>query len=101
MKVALLNKERNDGPVKNKRNSWRAFQQFARIKRQLDAQAGEKNAQQVAQLDRLEKQLAGQEKVIEESEAAAMALEDKIYEVNQPVARKYVLKKVAAGKKQK
>ena len=101
MKVALLNKERNDGPVKNKRNSWRAFQQFARIKRQLDAQAGEKNAQQVAQLDRLEKQLADQEKVIEESEAVAMALEDKIYEVNQPVARKYVLKKVAAGKKQK
>lgn len=98
MKVALLNKERNDGPVKDKRNSWRAFQQFARIKRKLDAEEGEKNTQK---LEGLQKQLAGQEKTIQESEAAALALEDKIYEVNQPVARKYVLKKVAAGKKQK
>ncbi|WP_417392794.1 SGNH/GDSL hydrolase family protein [Gimesia sp.] len=98
MKVALLNQERNDGPVKAKRNIWRAFQQFARNKRKLDAEEGEKNTQK---LEGLEKQLAGQEKTIQESEAAALALEDKIYEVNQPVARKYVLKKVAAGKKQK
>ena len=98
MKVALLNQERNDGPVKNKRNSWRAFQDFARLKRVLDAQAGGKTS---PELEALEKQLAGQEKTIQESEAAALALEDKIYEVNQPVARKYVLKKVAAGKKKK
>lgn len=101
MKVALLNKERNDGPVKNKRNSWRAFQQFARIKRELDAQGDQKDETQVTRLGRLEKQLENQEKTIQESEAAALALEDKIYKVNQPVARKYVLKKVVAPKKKK
>ena len=101
MKVALLNKERNDGPVKNKRNSWRAFQQFARIKHELDAQGEKKDEKKVAQLDRLEKLLENQEKTIQESEAAALALEDKIFEVNQPVARKYVLKKVVARKKKK
>ncbi|QDT40383.1 GDSL-like Lipase/Acylhydrolase [Gimesia alba] len=99
MKVALLNKERNDGPVKNKRNSWRAFQQFARIKRELDAQGDQKDKTQVARLDRLEKQLENQEKTIQESEAADLALEDKIFKINQPVARKYVLKKVVARKK--
>jgi lysophospholipase L1-like esterase len=99
MKVALLNKERNDGPVKNKRNSWRAFQQFARIKRELDAQGDQQDKTQVARLDRLEKQLENQEETIQESEAADLALEDQIFKVNQPVARKYVLKKVVARKK--
>ncbi|MCA9015059.1 MAG: SGNH/GDSL hydrolase family protein, partial [Planctomycetaceae bacterium] len=75
MQVALLNKERNDGPVKNKRNSWRAFQQFARIKRELDAQGEQKDEKKAAQLERLEKQLTDQEKTIQESEAAALALE--------------------------
>jgi len=99
MEVALLNQERNAGPVKNKRNSWRAFQGYARLKRGLDAQAGKKNEQQVAQLKRLEEQLKNQEKTIQESEAASLALEDKIFKVNQPVARKYVLKKIVARKK--
>lgn len=98
MKVALLNKERNDGPVKNKRNSWRAFQQFARIKRELDAQGDQQDKTQVARLDRLEKQLENQEETIQESEAADLVLEDQIFKVNQPVARKYVLKKVVARK---
>lgn len=101
MEVALLNKERNDGPVKNKRNSWRAFQQFARIKRELDAQSGQKDETQVARLKQLEKSLENQEQVIQESEAAGLALEDKIFKVNQPVSRKYVLKKVVAQKKKK
>ena len=99
MQVALLNKERNDGPVKNKRNSWRAFQQYARIKRELAAQGDNKNEKQVADVERLEKRLATQEQTIQESEAAAKVLEDKIFQVNQPVSRKYVLKKVTPDKK--
>jgi hypothetical protein len=99
MEVAVLNQERNAGPVKNKRNSWRAFQGFARIKRGLDAQPGQKNEQQLAKLKGLEEQLKNQEKTIQESEAAALALEDQIYKVNQPVARKYVLKRIVARKK--
>ncbi|QDU08647.1 SGNH/GDSL hydrolase family protein [Gimesia aquarii] len=101
MEVALLNKERNDGPVKNKRNSWRAFQTYARIKRELDAQTGQKDEQKAARLKKLEMQLKSQEKTIQESEAASLALEDKIFKANQPVARKYVLKKVVAQKKKK
>lgn len=101
MEVALLNKERNDGPVKNKRNSWRAFQRYARIKRELDAKTGQKNEQQMAQLKKLDAQLKNQEKTIEESEAAGLVLEDKIFKVNQPVARKFELKKVVAQKKKK
>ncbi|WP_339728628.1 SGNH/GDSL hydrolase family protein [uncultured Gimesia sp.] len=101
MEVALLNKERNDGPVRQKRNSWGPYQRFARYKRELDAQTGQKDEALVAKIKPLEKQLENQEKTIQESEAAAMALEDKIYKVNQPVARKYVLKKVVAPKKKK
>ncbi|QDT99850.1 SGNH/GDSL hydrolase family protein [Gimesia aquarii] len=101
MEVALLNKERNDGPVKNKRNSWRAFQAYARIKRELDTQTGKKDEQKSARLKKLEMQLKSQEKTIQESEAASRALEDKIFKANQPVARKYVLKKVVAQKKKK
>ncbi|QDV15798.1 GDSL-like Lipase/Acylhydrolase [Gimesia panareensis] len=99
MKVALLNQERNAGPVKDKRNSWRAFQSYARLKREVDAQGDQKDEKKVAQVAQLDKRLEDQDRVIQESEAAAKALEDKIYEVNQPVARKYVLKKVTAAKK--
>tara|TARA_R110002111_G_scaffold256979_1_gene324514 strand:+ start:20362 stop:21765 length:1404 start_codon:yes stop_codon:yes gene_type:complete len=101
MEVALLNQERNSGPVRQKRNSWGPYQQFARIKRELDAQAEPKSETDVAKLKQLEKHLENQETTIKESEAAALALEDKIYQVNQPVARKYVLKKVVAQKKKK
>ncbi|MEQ8853648.1 SGNH/GDSL hydrolase family protein [Gimesia sp.] len=99
MQVALLNKERNEGPVKNKRNTWRVFQVYARMKRELDAQGDQKDEKSVAKLAELDKRLADQDRVIQESEAAAKALEDKIYEINQPEARKYVLKKVTAAKK--
>ncbi len=98
MEVALLNQERNAGPVKNKRNSWRAFQGYARLKRQLEA-SGQKSEQGLAKLKSLETQLKNQEETIKESEAAGLVLEDKIFKVNQPVARKYVLKKVVARKK--
>lgn len=99
MKVAVLNQQRNAGPVKDKRNSWRVFQSYARLKRELDARGDQKNPKDVAKLAQLDKRLEDQDRVIQESEAAARALEDKIYEVNQPVARKYVLKKVKTGKK--
>lgn len=101
MEVAMLNQKRNVGPVKQKRNSWYAFQQFARIKRVLDAQTGKKNEQQLTQLKRLEMQLKNHEKTIQESEAASKKLEDEIFKVNQPLARKYELKKVVARKKKK
>ena len=100
MQVALLNKERNEGPVKNKRNSWRAFQRYARLKRIVE-ESGQKNEQNLAKLKAYETQLKDHEKTIKESEAADLALEDKIFKVNQPVARKYVLKKVVVTRKKK
>lgn len=99
LKVALLNQQRNAGPVKDKRNSWRAFQGYARLKRELDAQGDQKDARQVARLKGYEKQLENQEQTIQESEAAALALENQIFEVNQPVSRSYVLKKVVPASK--
>lgn len=99
MKVAVLNQQRNAGPVKDKRNSWRVFQSYARLKRELDAQGDQKDPKKVAKLAELNKRLEDQDRVIQESEAAAKALEDKIYEINQPVARKFVLRQLKAGKK--
>ena len=93
LKVAHLNRDRNSGPVKNLRNEWRRFQSYARAKR--DAQtddAREKVAQAEKQLEGLPERVAGHA-------AEAEKIEDQIFEVNQPVARKYVLTRVVAPAK--
>ena len=62
LEVATLNQQRNLGPVKQKRNSWYAFQRYARAKRALDAQTGKKDEKKLAELKQLETQLKNHEK---------------------------------------
>lgn len=93
LKVAHLNRDRNSGPVRNLRNEWRLFQGYARAKR--DAQTDEAR-EKVAQL---EKRLEGLSERVAGHAAEAKKIEDQIFEVNQPVARKYVLTRVVAPAK--
>lgn len=88
LKVAHLNRDRNSGPVRNLRNEWRLFQSYARAKR--DARTDDDRAK-VAQL---EKRLEGLSERVAAHAAEAKKIEDQIFEVNQPVARKYVLSRV-------
>lgn len=94
-KVAELNKQRNEGPVKSLRDEWRTFQRWSRLERQLEDQPD--NAKLKQQAAALKKQLEGMDERIEKHRKAARALEDKIFEINKPKARKYVLKKVTVA----
>lgn len=91
--IAELNKKRNDGPVKSLRNEWRIFQAYARLKRQLAAAPGNEKLQQ--QVTALKKRLEGLEERIQQHEKAAAEIEEQIFRINKPKARKYVLKKVS------
>lgn len=86
--VAELNKQRNDGPVKNLRNEWRAFQQYSRLK------AGTKTEANNARIDKLAEQLKGLDVRVAQHQQQAKELEDQIFEVNQPKSRKYVISRV-------
>jgi len=97
--VAALNKERNEGPIKALRDDWRTFQQFARLKRQLASDAD--NADLKKQVASYPERLAGLEERIKKNEAAAMAIEDRLFEINQPQHREYVLKRMARPAKTK
>ena len=87
MKVVMLNKARNEGPVKELRDAWRAFQGWARQSRDLSAQPG--NAALAEQVAASRKKVDTLEASIKAAEAASKELEDQIYAANQPVARHY------------
>lgn len=91
LEVATLNKQKNEGPVKELRDGWRTFQSWARHDRDLEAQPNNKELQTVT-----EKELArlqNLEETIQKAEAAAKQIEDEIYKKNQPVTRHYVIRK--------
>ncbi len=91
MEVAMLNKQKNDGPVSELRNAWRTFQSWARRARQLETQPNNKELAAAVEKDR--ERLQDLEATIEKAELDAKAIEDKIYEVNQPKTRRFVLRK--------
>ena len=92
LEVAMLNKQRNEGPIGALRNEWRKFQQYARVKRQVDADPSDAAANE--QLEKLEEEIAGMEDRVAQANADARTIEDQIFTINQPPARKYVLKRV-------
>lgn len=92
LKVAMLNKKKNEGPVKQLRDSWRVFQSWARHSRDLKTQPN--NAELVKVIAKEHKRLANLEQQVSDAKAAAMKIEDEIYKANQPVTRHFVLKKV-------
>jgi hypothetical protein len=90
--VVTLNKERNAGPVHGIRDEWRKFQQYSRLKRQLTPDT--ENSELKKQVADLEKGLEGLEERVQQHEKEALAVEDQIFQLNQPKPRKYALKRV-------
>lgn len=89
--VAMLNKERNEGPISELRNEWRVFQQYSRLKANP-----QRTEAQNAELAGLEQRLEGMNERVTKAEEAARAIEDRIFETNQPKPRKFALKRVVA-----
>jgi lysophospholipase L1-like esterase len=92
LEVALLNKQRNEGPIGKLRSEWSQFQQYARTRRTVSEQPG--NEQAAKQLAALEDKISGIEERVARHNAEAKAIEDQIFQKNQPQPRRYVLKRV-------
>jgi len=92
LEVALLNKQRNDGPIGELRGEWSKFQQYARAKRQADEKPD--NAEAKAALEKVQAAIDGMDARVAAANTAAREIEDQIFTKNQPPARKYVLKRV-------
>lgn len=91
--VAQLNKQRNEGPVKNLRNEWVNFQQLKFLQSQV-----EKNPADEAEKQRLadaEKKMPGMDERVKAAEAAAKAIEDDIFKTNQPRPHRFEIRPLA------
>ena len=75
--------------MKSLRNEWRAFQSYARAKRQAALTPEDANLKK--QVSAWEEKLVGLEDRIKQHEAEALKLEDEIFKVNQPQPRKYTV----------
>ena len=93
LEVTQLNKQRNDRPVRALRNEWRLFQRYARDAERLKASPDD--AELKKQVETARKQLEGLEERIKIHERAARAMEDRIFELNQPATRRYVLRRTS------
>ncbi|MFO1094765.1 MAG: SGNH/GDSL hydrolase family protein [Planctomycetaceae bacterium] len=92
LEVAMLNKQRNDGPIGALRGEWSKFQQYARLKQAAEAQPD--NADLKMQLAKSEEAINGMDDRVAKANADARAIEDQIFTKNQPPARKYVLQRI-------
>jgi len=90
--IARLNKQRNDGPVKQLRNEWSQMQQYYRLKRQ--AEADPNNAEAAKNLKVQANKMEGLEERIAKHEQAAKDIEDRIFEGNRPAPHKYAISPV-------
>ncbi len=94
--VVALNEERNKSVMQPLRNLWRDKKILNRSKIQLSATPdNEKLKETVAGL---EKKLANFDEQVAALDAQAKAFEDRIYQQNQPPARKYQLVRLAETK---
>lgn len=92
LKVAMLNKERNDKAVHPLRDLWVKPKMLRRQVAMLEQQ-GNKDAA-TAKRAEIEKFQAEFKPAVAEKVALAKQFEDQIYQANQPVARKYELTRV-------
>lgn len=92
LRVAMLNQERNEQAVHPLRDLWRQL----KVKRKQIAQQTEQNGPQFAAAkESLEKWLASEFRPgIAKFQTLAEDYEDRIYQANQPVARRYELLRV-------
>jgi len=89
LKVALLNKERNDKAMHPLRDLWLKVKVG---RRQLDQAAAKKDPQLAAKKQAFEKWLCGEfQQNVAKLQAQLREYEDQIYQANQPVPRKYEL----------
>ncbi|SFI46262.1 SGNH/GDSL hydrolase family protein [Planctomicrobium piriforme] len=94
LKVAELNKKRNEGPIAQLRGEWSKFQGYARMKKDLAANPA--NQELAAKVASAEKAMEGLQQRVEQHNAAALQLEDEIFKINQPVQQRYVIEAVEA-----
>jgi len=90
--VANTNKERNDKAVRPLRGEWSKFQRYARAKR--SAEQNPENEDLKKQAESIAKAIESMEERVAAHNKLAQEYEDKIFELNQPMARKYELKRV-------
>ena len=88
-KVAELNRQRNEGPVKTLRNEWVHFQSWKFLQAQVDKNPGDEAEKR--RLKDVEKKLPGMEERVKAAEAAALAIEDEIFEINQPLTHRFAI----------
>lgn len=93
--VARLNKQRNDGPVKQLRNEWSQMQQYYRLKHQAEAEPA--NADVAKKLEEQTQKVGGLEERIAKHERDAKQIEEQIFEINRPKPHGYRLDPVAVG----
>jgi len=92
LKVAMLNKERNEKAVKGLRDLWRGPKTKRREIAALET-SGNKAAADAKRAE-FEKTMPAFKAAASEKIALAKQYEDQIYQANQPVARKYEIKRV-------
>ena len=97
LKVALLNKQKNEGPVRKLRDSWRPFQNWARMERTLDSKvlSAAPHLELAGKAATARSNLTKLEGLIMEAEKQAAKIEDQIYKTNQPVVRRFEIRRVA------
>lgn len=92
LKVATLNKQRNEGPIGELRKEWLQFQTFARTRKIVADQPD--NTTAANSLKELDGKIAGMQERVAKANADAKVIEDQIYETNKPKAHAYELKRV-------
>lgn len=88
-KVAELNRQRNEGPVKTLRNEWVNFQSWKYLQAQVERNPDDEAEKQ--RLTDVEKRLPGMEERVKAAEAAALAIEDEIFQINQPRPHRFTI----------
>jgi len=88
-KVAELNKQRNEGPVKRLRNEWGNFQSVKYLTAQVQKNPGDE-AEKKRLVD-AEKAMAGMHERVQAAETEARKIEDEIFRINQPKPHNFTI----------
>lgn len=91
--LAMLNKQRNEGPIDAMRTEWWNFQDYLDAKR--DVKEHPDNVKSKQSLVSAERKITGMDRRVAKDDADAKLIEDKIFELNKPPARKYSLVRIS------
>ena len=95
LRVALLNEEKNRGPVGKLRDAWREFQTYARLKRDTATTAADENTKKV--LRTLEERMQTLEDRVRAVQQDIRRFEDEIEQTRQPPVRHYFIRRTDAS----